>query len=69
MKRAEKTSTSTKLIGQEVTNTPGHGAPCMYYISETITPRCGISIDTVAFQTIGTLQSDMSLTDTQVFLD
>ena len=40
----------------------------MYYISETITPRSGIPIDTIAFQTIDILQSDSSLADTQVFL-
>ena len=41
----------------------------MYYISETIMPRSGIFIDTVAFQTIGILQSDSSLADTRVFLN
>jgi hypothetical protein len=57
---------SSKDSGQEVTNTPGHGAPCIIY--QTITPHSGIPI---AFQTIDTLQSDISLTltNTQVFLD
>ena len=58
---------SLKLVGQEVTNTPGHGAPCTHIIYEAITPHSGIPIDTIAFQAIDTLQS--SLTDTQMFFD
>ena len=45
---------------------PWSDAPCNNTI-EAITPHSGIPIDTIAFQTIDTLQS--SLTETQVFLD